>query len=512
MAFQPFWHSTTGSGCSFGETHGEIGSIRPEKRRTSDEFGLGAFDATLGARVGRYSAAAPLLPMLRVRPLLTVCICLTSAWACDVVGNPLASGAARAVRLELDEPPGVLLAGDSIPLVVRVKDALGNELPNSLVRWSSSDEHAARVTPNGHLVVLGEGSPTIHAWSGGAGAELALRTHLTFRERRFAFALANQPAALTRYAPSAAHVANGTGGGVSVERLGQGAYDVTFERLAAADTSFHEILLVSAIGTLGEECRTEGWADAPNRRDLVARVLCRSLGGLPIDAAFAISVVGDSSIVGRHAFTSRFATPTVDGVRRNEFTTGETRLLVQENGPGQHTVWSGILRESNPELYVVSTYGWSDGACALDGWSASDWARVVCADASGMPNVAPFGVLMLEHGRRNQRFAFALALHESSPLFRPYTPLAAHFHTTAGAVPRVTRQDVGRYIVEFPELGGSQSARGVVHVTAIANPAAYCQLEGWAEDVHRSLTASVQCVSRTTSLARDTKFAVAILD
>lgn len=443
------------------------------------------------------------------RPFATTLAILA---ACQPDGAAAPAAQRVVATIEVSASSAFIMAGDTVLPTAIARDARGAIVEGAALTWTSSDEGVLAVH-DGRAVGINQGSARLKASAGTATAEVNVTVKLTVAERRFAYAFAHDARATAPYRPMHAFAHNATGGELHVARRTTGRYTVTFGRLAKVDSSFKEGVLVTAYGTKGERCHIDGWADAPNHRDLDAAVSCFDTQNAAVDAQFTILLVGAQSLPGRHGFTAlESSTAGTSSVIPNSYSSSGQAVGVDRPSAGSYMVRLRAPRQEFPENYFVSTVGDGSELCKVSTWNFGDWARVVCYAPDGARVDARFSLLMVEGGRPGKRFGFAWANDPSAPYGQAYTPAAMYQRSSSGEPAHVTHVATGEYEVEFPGLANGGATAEIVQVSPFGSGLTSCQLAGWTEDVQRSLRAQVHCWNRATGTREDGQFTVLVLE
>ena len=446
-----------------------------------------------------------------VRSTLTVVPLALLACADD---DGISAANSRPVSLSIAGAPIAMLAGDTALLGATSLTANGEAVPAGDVAWATSDSAIATFIAPGKLVATGHGPVRITATAAGLSARHDLSVVLATAERRLAYAFAHEETPSAAYQPMRAFAYNGTGGAIRIERSSIGRYRVTFERLARVDSSFREVVLVTAYGSAGERCHIEDWGNAQNQRDLEAGVACYLGNGAPVDSRFTTLVVGSRALPGRHGFASIVAGAPegASTAAPNAFSSSGQRVAVDRSAAGSYLVHMNAPRTTLPENYFISTVGGAPDLCKVASWNQGEWASVVCYAASGAHTDARFSLLMVEEGRPGKRFAIAWANDPTAAIDQPYVPPAMYQRSTAGLPARITRLGVGEYAVEFPGLANGGATAEIVQVSPFGSGLTTCQLQGWTEDTGSTLRVQVRCWNRASNVREDGQFTVLVLE
>ncbi|MEO6445887.1 MAG: Ig-like domain-containing protein [Gemmatimonadaceae bacterium] len=437
--------------------------------------------------------------------VLTAC----GADARDAAGPLSASVAA----IEVSAATTTLLAGETVRVLAVARDAGGRVLPNATFTFSSSDSAMAVVDAAGTVTARGHGAVSVLASSGSATASVALHLRLTTEERRFAYALAQEPAAGSA-ALSLSQVHNETGGKVSAVRVSRGAYVISFERLAKVESAFRETVLVTSYGRGGERCQLSGWDNAVNARDLNVSVSCYSASGLRSDARFSVLVVGSRSLPSRMGFTvAGDATTDFAAEARHTFSSFADDVAISRSTPGSYLVRMNGSHDDAPESYFVSTFGDASELCKVSAWNHGAWASVICYAPGGTLADSRFALLMVESGRPGKRFGFAWANAPATPIGGSYTPSLDHQRTSSGAPVRINHEATGVYRVSFPGLARAAGVAETVHVSPYGGGLYGCQVESWANGAAGdALDALVRCWNQSNGAPADTYFTILVVE
>ncbi|MGQ0647355.1 MAG: Ig-like domain-containing protein [Gemmatimonadaceae bacterium] len=437
--------------------------------------------------------------------LAALVACATDDGVAPPAPRPVAS-------IEVATGAVTLLAGDTMRLTAVARDARGVEIEGAGLEWSTTDAATAQVLQDGRIVGLGHGTAHVRVKApGGASATRPIAVRLTTAKRRFAYTFAHDASAPAPYTPMRAFSHNATGGDIRVTRRTAGHYTVTFGRLAKADSSFRESVLVTPLGAAGERCHLDGWATAPNERDLAIAVSCYDLRDHPVDSKFTVLVVGAHSLPGRHGFAAVDSEGEAAALPPNSYSSSGEAVAVHRSA-GRYLVRMRAPRGEFPENFFVSTVGDPAGLCNVASWNHGDWASIACQAPATGHVAARFSLLMLERGRPGKRFAFAWANDPTAPFDQPYSPAAAYQRSSSGQSALVTHLATGEYVVEFPDLGSGEAMAEIVHLSPFGSGLTSCQLEDWADDALRTLRIHVRCWNRATGLREDGQFTVLVLE
>ncbi len=454
---------------------------------------------------GRYALAAALLVTSAV---------MTSACSGDF-GNatsPPPDANARVATLSLTPLTAPVYAGDTVQLVAVAHDAAGAVVDGVQVSWTLSDSVLASIGSNGALVGHGHGPVRVTASAGVGTTTLDVAVKLTAADRRFAHVAVTDASPSTAYRP--ADQFNATGGGTVVSRTSTGEYVVTFERLAKVDSSFRETVLVTPLGTAGERCHLQGWANNANGRDLDVSVRCFTFSGVRVDSRFSVLVVGSHSLPSRYGFTlageaSAQYAPEADRTY-SSFSQG---VGILRSTVGSYLVQLDGAVDDTPQNYFVSTVGGGDALCKVGSWNRNVWASVSCYAPSGALSDARFSLLMLDGGRPGQRFGFAWANEPAGSLGSEYVPHLLYQRTSSGQSVRVTHVATGTYRVQFPGLQRTGAQSETVQVSPFGGGLFSCEVQGWGNNAdNTALDATVRCWNRGTAVPADTYFTILVLE
>ena len=441
---------------------------------------------------------------------------LVAIGACtDAAGEATAPNAPSTpvASISVATVPAALYEGYTVRLSAVARDAHGDVIPGVRIEWQASDPNTVVVEAGGRVTARRAGAARISASAGGTTASVPVGVRLTEQTRRLAYAWVHDPVAAASYAPAAGYAYNGTGGGVRVTRQGTGDYLVSFERMAKAEPAFREAVLVTAYGGNATRCHANGWGSSPNERDLDVSVSCYDFGGDRRDSRFNVLVVGSNSLPSRLGFTVAGGTGTLAPDAARTFESSEGEIAINRSVPGSYLVQWNAPATGNPQNYLVSTLGGPADMCRVSSWNATTWANVICYGPAGSLRDARFSLLLVEQGRAEKRFAFALADRPSAPVGESYQPSAASQRSSSGSPVRVTRQGTGVYQVSFPGLAKTGVRPETVHVSPYGGGAGSCQVQGWSNGADdTSLETLVRCWNRATGLAADAYFTILVLE
>ena len=333
--------------------------------------------------------------------------------------------------------------GKTATLTAAARDALGSAFTATAV-WSSSNTAVATVNTAGVVTAVGPGTATITATAGTVSATASFSVTVT----RLAYAWADQSSSTTAYAPSARFAFNATGGAISITRPAIGRYVVTVGGLAKRANS--ETVLVSAYGGAAPtRCVVEGWADAPNSRDLDVTVACVSPAGALTDSRFTILVVGngvlpqrlgfalaDNSGVASYAPTAAFA-----------HTSSGAGITATRTAAGTYQLQLNVPRNAGdpPENYFISAYGTGTTHCKAPTWNFGASVDVRCYTNAGALTDSRYAALLVSGGRPGTRFAFAR--NQTATPAAAFDAVGTYGRNSAGGTIMISKLATGTYNV-----------------------------------------------------------------
>ncbi len=405
--------------------------------------------------------------------------------------------------------------GDTFTLTASLRDAAGNALTGRSVTWASSDTLGAAVSPQGILTVTGHGAFTVTATSEGKSATANGRGILARAANRFAYAVVTGGATTA----TTAKVTNATGGGVRAA-LSANAVLVTFERLARADTSWRETVMVTRSGSQATHCHLNRWGPAANRRDLEVSVSCFATDGTWIPGVFSILVFGNGALQGRHGFvesTDSAATHTPAAV--SSFNSSGQAIVVSRAAAGTYRVEFNNARPAGQvENYFVTTIGAYGTTCILNGWSFGTYSNVACNRADLGVSDARFTKQLIEGGRPGRRWALGWNDSPARPLDVEGSMSATYAMSSNAQPVRVVRTSsgtvtLGVYRVRFPGLGALASLPHNVQMSTYQGGRATCSPEpGTAINGGADLEVRVICNDRYSLAPSNAYFTILLIE
>jgi hypothetical protein len=451
--------------------------------------------------------------MRHLRTLVTSSVAAFLAAACSEPEKILIVPPTAVASVTFESPlPAQMTAGDTALLRAIARDAQGNELSGRTVEWLTSDQSVLVVGSSGRVLAAGPGVATVIARVEGVRATTSTSIRLTAPERRFAYAMVAHDATVGPTHPNL--TLNATGGEVRVSaRPRSGDYVVTFERLARADTSWRETVMVTpGYSGFGTRCHLNGWGAATNGRDLDVSVSCYASDDSKIDKEFHIAVIGSGAVEGRHGFvTSADSAQSHTPAASAFYNSSGQPMTVDRTGMGAYRVNVNNARTSMPENYFITTIGGPAATCLLDGWSFGTYSRSRCEWSDGAAADARFAMQLIEGGRPGKRFAFAWASSPSQPLGVEYEPSTGYQRMSTGARVMITRVMPGVYDVRFPGLGPLAFAKHHLQTSPYLTSRVSC-LTWTLPPSGADFVARVNCVSRGTLAAIDAYFTILLLE
>lgn len=456
---------------------------------------------------------------MTIRPGMANCAPLAAALllvACSTASDaPLAPHAAASIAVS--GFPAHVLAGDVVQLTATATDARNLPVADPAFTWSASNDGIATVSPRGLVTVLGHGSVTITASVNGRSASVTSLAALTLRERRFAYTLV--PANAPPTGPAAANLTeNASGGDVSIGHPSPGDYIVTFERLARADTSWRETVMLTMSPGSATHCHVNDWRDAANGRDLEVSVSCYATDNRKANGSFSVLVVGGGSLEGRHSFvyspdSSQSYSPPAAAV----FNSSGQAVAVNRVGSGSYRVDVNNPRTTGAENFFITTIGNPSATCVLGAWSYGSYGNASCVGATGSVD-ARFAMQLIEGGRRGRMFGFAWASSPTQALGSEYVPSPTYQRMSNGrevAITRTTSSYVtsGVYDVRFPGFGPLVAGRHSVQVSSYSSGRVSCAVAGQSTVTgNQDLVVRVNCYDRYSATPTNAYFTVLVIE
>jgi hypothetical protein len=212
---------------------------------------------------------------------------------------------------------------------------------------------------------------------------------------------ANNPAAAS-YTPSLTYQWNSSGGAITIDRTGVGAYTVT---VPGQDFTGGTVQ-VTAYGSGSEHCKVYSWNHVDDEQHLNVR--CFTSDGAPTDTRFTAAFSRESiqnSISYAYAWANQPSTASYtpsltyqDGHESIECGSGDIGdITVTRSGVGRYSVLIPYLATTDPNRsnVLVTAYGSGSDHCKVVNWFASgqdETVNVACFDATGTPVDAKYAV------------------------------------------------------------------------------------------------------------------------
>lgn len=202
------------------------------------------------------------------------------------------------------------------------------------------------------------------------------------------YAWGDQPMS-ANYAPSAQYSFNSSGGPININKVGIGAYTVTFAGIGGGGAAGGNVQ-VTAYGNGSETCKVVNWnSGGPN---FILNVRCFAVGGVPVDTRYTVRVVWDNVTYPKHgyAWADQPATASYVPSAPYSFNSSGGAIGIMRAGVGAYTVtFQGIGGNGNAGGNVlVTAYGNGSETCKVVSWNsggASFIANVRCFTAGGAP-------------------------------------------------------------------------------------------------------------------------------
>lgn len=252
---------------------------------------------------------------------------------------------------------------------------------------------------------------------------------------------------------------------------------------------------------------------------LLARILCLSPSGTPVDAPFSLRVVapmlGNAS--GIHSFTSTDSAHFGAGTSANpnrSFNDGSL-ISLKKTGTGIYTViFQDLGIEINgPGSAMVTAIAPAGAWCKLGGWArngADVTVHIGCHSANGKAADARFSVSVLGPLKMRTNYELAYAVGPEGPGDPEYTGPNRVVYNSTGADIAYAKAGTGRYAVTFGGMGAAYRERpGAIQVVEVGfGSNNTCQAASWTGDP--DLTVEVRCFSPTGAPA-DSRFSISVI-
>jgi len=413
--------------------------------------------------------------------------------------------------------PAQMLAGEVAQLTATVMNTKHTPINDRPVVWNSSNEDVATVSSTGQVSAVGHGAVTITASVDDKSAAVTTVSVLTQKARRFAYTVVANDAPLIGAAnPSVTE--NATGGAVTIEHPSAGDYTVTFGRMARADTSWRETVMLSMLAGGATHCHVNDWWAAPNGHDLEVSVSCYATDNRKMGGAFSLLVIGGGSLEGRHSFvynadSSESNTPSAAAI----YNSSGQAMAVHRVSSGSYRVDVNNPREAAAETYFITTFGNPAATCVLSSWSYGSYGTANCVGPAAAAD-ARFAMQLIEGGRAGKMFGFAWASSPTQTLGVEYVPSNTYQRMSNGervAITHTTTNGVtsGVYDVRFPGFGALALTAHSVQVSAYASGRVSCSVaDQGAVSGGADLTVRILCYDRYSGAPTNAYFTVLVIE
>ncbi len=436
-------------------------------------------------------------------------------FACAGTSDEVVSPQPAVASVIVSPLPAQMVAGDVAQLTATAWDARHTPVTARPIVWTSSDSLVASVSATGRVTVVGHGTVAITASVDGKVAAVTTSAVLTRKERRLAYTVvAHDAPASGPSLPNASE--NATGGGISVAHPTLGDYSVVFDRLARADSSWRETVMLSMrSGGMATHCHVNDWWTAANRRDLEVSVSCYGVDNRKTAGSFALLVIGGGSLEGRHSFiynadSSQSNTPSASAV----FNSSGHAIAISRAASGSYRVDVNNPRALVPENYFITTFGNPAATCVLGSWSYGNSAGASCVGPDATAD-RRFAMQLIEGGRPGRKYGFAWASVPNPPLGSEYVPSLTYQRMSNGRQVAVARDGVanGSYSVRFPGFGTLLGERHTIQVSPYASGRVSCAVSGEnAVNDGADLTVHVFCYDRYSGVPTNAHFTILALE
>lgn len=446
------------------------------------------------------------------------------------IGGPVtitatSEGKSGSAAVTVDAPPlaailvdpatSSVAVGGTVQLTATPKDAQGNTVPNVSVTWTTSNASVATVSNSGLVTGVAAGGPvSITATAPGGFAGVGSVT-VTASPPRFAYAVADQPAAAGPYTADPARQFNGLGGPITVTRQATGQYTVTIPSFGGSPGE-SRLPFVGAINAGAVICSPVSW-QMIGVTDATAQVSCSEAGtGTLVDSPFTIMAIGQGGLPGRLGFAysgsvASLPPPLVTA-------TANAASAWSSEGTTPTIQWAGVSAGRyyiNPFLPLLPAtlvpVSWPVGSaatrCTLGSWGTI--LDILCWQPGANTLLdSPFAGIMLEQGRPGLRFGAAWA---NNPTAASYPAPALLGRNSTGQGITISRSGTGTYRVSFAGLATSPGQRETVLITTQALDNSSCRAVSWGNGPALNLQVDVVCFN-ATGTAADVTFIVAVIE
>lgn len=296
--------------------------------------------------------------------------------------------------------------GDQFTLAAEARTATDVVVPNPALIWSVIDVGPITLGAAGRVTGVTEGATArVEVRLG----DLADTARVWVTRRRLAFLWNHLPAGVGVFDASAEYSWNSGGGTNTINRTGDGKYQVAWPGVqrAARET---EAVLVSAYGTpFGAWCGVDSWSSS------AAGVTCRNAAGADQNASFTAALIGSTTLRGRSGFAwIQSASAAVTADPAYAFNAAGRPITSTPLGTGEYRVrFEGLGRQTaqDREAVIVSPYG-SNAHCQPISWTSNAGdldVTVRCFDPLGTAANSRFVVLVVDGARPASQVAFLVA-------------------------------------------------------------------------------------------------------
>jgi hypothetical protein len=465
--------------------------------------------------------------MSRAGVVLSVA-CIGCVAACSKLVEAVASPPNRdAAAVVLENVPDTLLVGDTAGVFANVNAQDGKPAQtDTAVTWTSSNTavvslDASRLpipTPHGFRWLYGKGAgqATVTAQTTKVSASKVVTVlgpaDIGAEDRRFGYALADQPSLAGPYAPGADYRLNSSGGAITITRDSTGWYNVRFAGLGRKVNQRDNVQVTAYGSPPGVHCKLLSWPT--NGADLIVPVHCHQVGGAAADSRFTVLLSGARAYDLTTPFAFAERTPQsgqffVLDTSATSFNSVSAHIIMGKAGIGVYNFgFSGFESFSGPQSFFATGVNASSDHCRIGNYVLSAGPQAACLTADGAAAEGRVSVMLFTRGRVGHRYAYASTnnLVSATP---PVDPTLT-FNSSGGSVTS-RRLAAGRWTVTFAGLGRPAGATEIVIVSALKETDHLCSIASWGNTGVADLTVTLQCFD-PTGTAADARFSLLVVE
>lgn len=313
------------------------------------------------------------------------------------------------------------------------------------------------------------------------------------------------------YTPATTDRGNSAGKVNVVKQPFAGHYTIVFKGLQTDGG----VPQVSSMGSASRVCMVSGWGAGTGTNEEVY-VDCYTPLGIAVSTRFSVSFLATNVEVGSLAYLFGNGV-TEDANSQYSFNSTGSLNHIDRTDVGHYIVTLGGLGAARGNVQVTPRLnlftaagtrpaGVNPATCNAVGWHpaiADQRVEIQCRESHGSPTDTSFMLTFTDHaGLKGQGHGKVAYLWANKAVASSYTPSAIYRYSSAGTVPHIARQSIGRYVVSIPGMPKG----GAAVVNAYGSAARRCQL-GAIRTVGSPQLVQVRCFDFSGSPA-DTKFSL----